>query len=84
MRDTTRKGSPSRVAALTRSGGGVRAVRLASCAVLRAAAAGAQASSDGRIDAPPVPMKLGTTARPARLGADPIEEATDDGIQDRI
>ncbi|MCY4587491.1 MAG: hypothetical protein OXB98_15750 [Bryobacterales bacterium] len=41
MRDTTSKGSASRATALTRSGGGVRAVRLASCAVLPAEVAGA-------------------------------------------
>ena len=44
MRDTTRKESASRVAAWTRSGGGVRAVRLPSGAGLLAAAPGAPPS----------------------------------------
>lgn len=41
MRDTTRKRSSSRAAALRRSGKGNRAVKLASCAWLLAADAGA-------------------------------------------
>lgn len=52
MRDTTGKHSSSRAAALTRSGGGVRARRLASCAVLLAAAAGAQFSAGAELFCP--------------------------------
>ena len=51
MRDPRSKRISSRFAELPRSGGGVRAVKLALCAALLAAAAGAQsASADWRID----------------------------------
>ena len=50
MRDSTSKGSSSRFDKLSRSGGGVRAVKLALCAALLVAAAGAQPSADWRID----------------------------------
>ena len=50
MRDSTSKGSSSRFAELSRLGGGVRAVKLALCAVLLAAAAAMQSSADWRID----------------------------------
>ena len=50
MWDSTSKGSSSRFDKLSRSGGGVRAVKLALCAALFVAAAGAQPSADWRID----------------------------------
>ena len=46
MRDSTSKGSSSRFDKLSRSGGGVRAVKLALCAALLVAAAGAQPSAE--------------------------------------
>ena len=45
----TSKRSPSQIAELLRSGGGVRAVKLILCVALLAAAAGAQTSTDWRI-----------------------------------
>ena len=50
MRDSTSKGSSNRFAESPRSGGGVHAVKLALCAALLAAAAGAQTSADWKID----------------------------------
>ena len=50
MRNSIVKELLSRFAALPRSGGGVRAVKLALCAVLLAASAGAQSSANWRID----------------------------------
>ena len=49
MRDSSKK-SPSQIAELLRSGGGVRAVKLILCVVLFAAAAVAQSSTSYRID----------------------------------
>ena len=49
MRDSSKR-SPSQIAELLRSGGGVRAVKFILCAALLAAAAGAQTSHDWRID----------------------------------
>ena len=50
MRNSTSKGIVSRFAELSRRGGGVRAVKLALCTALLAAAAGAQSSAGWRID----------------------------------
>ena len=49
MRDSSKR-TPSQIAELLGSGGGVRAVKLILCAALLAAAAGAQTSHDWRID----------------------------------
>ena len=50
MRNSISKGISSRFAELSRSGGGVRAVKLALCAAVLAEAAGAQPYADWRID----------------------------------
>ena len=50
MRNSISKGISSWFAELSRSGGGVRAVKLALCAAVLAEAAGAQPSADWRID----------------------------------
>ena len=50
MRNSISRGSSSRFAELSRSGGEVRAVKLALCAALLAAAAGAQPSAGWKID----------------------------------
>ncbi len=71
-------GSSNRFAALLRSGGGVRAVKLALCAVLLAAAAGAQSSANWRIDtfAGLLGVRDNGPATEARLD-DPIGVAAD-------
>ena len=50
MRDSTGKGSASQLAESPQSGGGARAIKIALCAVLLTASAGAQSSVEWRID----------------------------------
>ena len=67
MRNSISKGISSRFAELSRSGGGVRAVKLALCAAVLAEAAGAQPSADWRIDT--------FAGRPAFVDGGPAVEA---------
>ena len=67
MRNSISKGISSRFAELSRSGGGVRAVKLALCAAVLAEAAGAQPYADWRIDT--------FAGRPAFVDGGPAVEA---------
>ena len=67
MRNSISKGISSWFAELSRSGGGVRAVKLALCAAVLAEAAGAQPSADWRIDT--------FAGRPAFVDGGPAVEA---------